>query len=281
MTLQSVAGKRVLITGAAMGLGRIFAEKAVRENAAAVVLWDIDAAALEVTAAELRASGGTVSIHAVVVDLSRREQVAPAAERTRREAGDIDILFNNAGIVRGKLFAEHTPDDIELSMAVNALAPMLVAREFLPAMIAGGRESRIVNIASAAAFVANPRMSVYCASKWALTGWSDSLRLEMELSGHHHVRVTTVHPTFIDTGMFRGAKAMLMTPIMSPGYVTDRVWRAMKAGSPRLLLPWTVYLSNALKGLMPARAFDWLALHVFGIYSSMENFQGREKGTRR
>lgn len=275
MKLDTVAGQRVLITGAAMGMGRVYAERAVEERAAAVVLWDVNRDALEATAESLRAQGGAV--HTFVVDLSRREAIADAADRVRRDVGDIDILFNNAGIVRGKYFWEHEPaGDIELTMAVNALAPMHVAREFLPAMIANRRESRIVNIASASGLVSVPRMSVYGASKWAVTGWSDSLRLELEQAGHRHVRVTTVNPTYIGTGMFAGAKPMVMTPIMTPEYVTGRVWRAMKRGTPRLWLPKSVYLSAALKGILPLRAFDWMADRVFGVYRSMDSFTGRK-----
>lgn len=275
MKLDTVAGTRVLITGAAMGMGRIYAERAVEERAAAVVLWDVNRDALEATAGSLRAQGGVV--HTFVVDLSHREAIANAAADVRREIGDIDILFNNAGIVRGKYFWEHeAAGDIELTMAVNALAPMYVAREFLPAMIANRRESRIVNIASASGLVSVPRMSVYGASKWAVTGWSDSLRLELQQAGHRHVRVTTVNPTYIGTGMFAGAKPMVMTPIMTPEYVTGRVWRAMKRGTPRLWLPKSVYLSAALKGILPLRAFDWMADRVFGVYRSMESFTGRK-----
>ncbi len=275
MTLDTVEGKRVLITGAAMGMGRIYAQKAVAERVGAVVLWDVNEAALDATATELRAVGGTV--HAYVVDLSSHEAIAAAAARVRRDVGDIDILFNNAGIVSGKAFYWEFGGaaEIERMMAVNALAPMHVAREFLPAMIAGGRDARIVNIASAAGLTAVPRQSVYGASKWALTGWSDAVRIELDQAGHRHVRVTTVNPTYISTGMFEGAKPMLMTPIMTPEYVTDRVWRAMKRGAPRVWLPSSVYLSSFLRGLLPVRAFDWLAGRVFGVYGSMDEFTGR------
>jgi NAD(P)-dependent dehydrogenase (short-subunit alcohol dehydrogenase family) len=275
MTMQSVAGKTVLITGAAMGMGKIYAQLAVQEGAAAVVLWDINQPELEKTTAELQAQGGHV--HAYLVDVSKPEQIASAAARVRAEVGDPDVLFNNAGVIRGKYFWEHDPQiDIAFTMSINALAPMYVAREFLPAMIARrGREQRLVNIASAAGLIANPRMSVYCASKWSCTGWSDSVRLELEQAGHGHVKVTTVNPTYISTGMFEGARSMLLTPILTPQYVTRRIWAAMKSGRPRLILPWTVYLSNALRGLLPVRAFDWLARHVFRVYNTMDDFKGR------
>lgn len=274
--IHTVAGKRILITGAAMGMGKIYARLAVDEGAAAVVLWDINQAALEATGTELKSKGGKV--HSYIVDVSSREAIEQAAAKVTQDVGAIDILFNNAGIVRGKFFWEHdNVKDTWLTMAVNTLAPMYITRAFLPAMIEKkGSECRIVNIASAAGLVSNPRMSVYCASKWAATGWSDSVRLELQQAGHAHVKVLTVNPTYIATGMFEGAKGMLFTPILTPEYVTAKVWRAMKRGAPRLILPWTVYLSNALKGLLPIRLFDWVADHVFGVYKTMEDFKGRD-----
>lgn len=272
--MESVAGKKVLITGAAMGMGRIYAELAVAEGAAAVVLWDINQAELDKTAAELKAKGGKV--HAHVVDVSKLEDIQQAARRVRQDPGAPDIVFNNAGIVRGKYFWEHDNfKDTWLTMAINALAPMYIAREFLPTMIEGKGEARVVNIASAAGTVANPKMSVYCASKWAALGWSDSVRLELEKAGHHHVRVTTVCPSYISTGMFEGARGPLMTPILTPEYVVSRVWAAMKVGRPLLTMPWTVRFGMLLRGLLPLRLWDWVAEHVFGVYKSMDEFKGR------
>src|ERR1044071_6171327 len=155
--IANVAGRKVLITGAAMGMGRIYAQLAVAEGAAAVVLWDINEPALKETVAELTAKGGKV--HPYVVDVSKLESITDAAAKVRADVGDIDILFNNAGVVRGKYFWEHDHQkDTWFTMSINALAPMYIAREFLPAMIAGKRESRLINIASAAGMVSNPRM---------------------------------------------------------------------------------------------------------------------------
>lgn len=272
--IHTVAGKKILITGAAMGMGKIYAQLAVRENAAAVVLWDINQAELDKTVAELKALGGKVFPY--MVDVSKLESITESAAKVKAEVGDMDILFNNAGVVRGKLFWEHDQiQDTWFTMSINALAPMYIAREFLPAMINSRAECRIVNIASAAGLVSNPKMSVYCASKWSCTGWSDSVRLELEQCGHHHVRVTTVNPSYISTGMFEGAKSMLLTPILTPEYVTTQVWAAMKQGRARLILPWTVYISNALKGILPLPLFDWIADKIFGVYKTMEDFKGR------
>jgi short-subunit dehydrogenase len=271
--MQNVSGKRVLITGAAMGMGKIYAQLAVEEGAAAVVLWDINQQALEATANELRSRGGKV--HTCIVDVSNKDATVAAAEKVKSEVGHIDLLFNNAGIVRGKYFWEHSDPDIWLTMAINSLAPMYIARAFLPKMIESKQECRIVNIASAAGTAANPRMSVYCASKWAVIGWSDSLRLELEKTGNTHVRVTTVCPAYISTGMFEGARGPLMTPLMTPEYVVNKVWAAMKAGKPMLMMPWTVRLGTLMRGLLPLALWDWVAEHIFGVYKSMDEFKGR------
>jgi short-subunit dehydrogenase len=154
---------------------------------------------------------------------------------------------------------------------------MYIAREFLPGMIESSREARIVNISSAAGILSNPRMSVYAASKWALIGWSDSLRLELVQQGFGHVKVTTVAPSYISTGMFEGARGPLLTPIMTPEYVVSRVWKAMLAGKPLLMLPWAVGLAKTIKGILPTKAWDVLADRVFGVYSSMDEFTGTDR----
>jgi all-trans-retinol dehydrogenase (NAD+) len=274
-TLESLSGSTVLITGAAMGMGKMYAQLAVRDHAAHLVLWDVNAELLEQAASELGGRGSRV--HSYVVDVSRLEAIEEAAEKVRNDVGTPDILINNAGIVRGKYFWEHDQrSDIAATMAINSLALMHITREFLPAMIAGRRPSRIVNVASAAGLLANPRMSVYSSSKWAVIGWSDSLRLELKQAGHGHVKVTTFCPSYIKTGMFEGARGPLLTPLMEPADVTERVWRAMKEGAPILMMPWTVKLSTALRGVLPIAAWDVVAGRVFGVYKSMEHFTGRK-----
>ena len=261
-----------------MGMGRLYAERCVAEGAKTVILWDRDGAALSATTAMLnQRSDGRTQIAPYIVDIADLGAIAQTAQRVRVEVGNPDVLINNAGIVRGKYFWEHDNGaDTRPTMQINALAPMYIAREFLPMMIAGTkRESRIVNIASAAGTLSTPRMSVYAASKAALIGWSDSLRLELVQQGHGHVKVTTVCPSYIDTGMFAGARGPLLTPLMTPEYVVDRVWRAMLSGRPQLLLPWTVNLSKVLRGMLPLATWDAVAGRVFGVYRSMDRWVGR------
>jgi NAD(P)-dependent dehydrogenase (short-subunit alcohol dehydrogenase family) len=270
--MESVRGSNVLVTGAAMGLGKLFATNAVKEGAAAVVLWDANEAALKETAAELEAAGGTV--HYEVVDVTSESLVNESAARVRADVGTIHVLFNNAGIVRGNgYFWESDPRDFLLTMEVNSIGPMLVAREFLPSMIYSSRPCRLVNIASSAGLNAIPRMAAYAASKWAAIGFSDSVRLELEQAGHDHVKVTTVCPTYINTGMFDGAKGILFTPMLKQEAVVDETWAAMLAGRPFVVMPWTSRMNKVLTGVLPTRWRD-IYLRRVGVYNSMDEFTG-------
>lgn len=272
----AVQGRTVLITGAASGMGRLYAARAVREGATAVVLWDIDGPVLEEVVTELATS--TPAIHSYVVDVASLESIRAAAAAVLADVGIPDVLINNAGIVRGKYFWEHDHvSDIDLTLRINTAGPMHVTRAFLPAMIERGTPARILNVASASGTLSVPRMSVYAASKWGVIGWSDSLRLELKAAGHP-IAVTTLIPSYISTGMFDGARGPLMTPLMEPEYVVDKAWTALLAGRARVQLPWTVQLAGTLRTLLPQPVWDVVAGRIFRVYSSMDHFTGRPGG---
>ncbi len=294
----TVRGARVLITGAASGMGLLYAHRAVAEGAATVVLWDRDAAGLEAAVRELsgkaaglgnkageRGANANTSANASAasvietdtVDLTNLDAIDEAAAAVIERGGAPDVLINNAGIVSGNSYFWQTDTRTQTvpTMQVNTLAPMHVTRAFLPAMIAHrSRQKRILNIASAAATVSNPRMSVYAASKWAVYAWGDSVRLELKQAGHDHLRLTTFCPSYVSTGMFDGAKGMLLTPIITPDHAVDRAWQAMLSGKPVRLTPWAVNLAKVLKGVLPVRAWDFVAARM-GVYSSMDEYRGR------
>jgi len=276
----TVAGSRFLITGAAMGMGRLYVERAIADGANLVVLWDVNEKQLAATVKELSPTlTSTQKLIAMTVDISDATAVEKASALVNKEHGGIDVLINNAGVVTGALFVDHEPErGIDMTMRVNAIAPMLITRAFLPGMISGGRDARVINISSASAFVSNPRMSVYAASKWALLGWSDTVRLELEQMKVTNVKVLTVCPSYISTGMFAGAKGPLMMPIMKPGYVVGRVWTEMIKGKKNLLiLPPVARISTLVKGILPQGAYDWVADKIFGVYHTMDQFTGRTK----
>ncbi len=273
--MRSVKGKRVLVTGGAMGMGRLFAERAIAEQAAAVVLWDVNEAALNDTLNELADSATEISGY--IVDVADAEEVAGTAAAVLDDLKGIDVLINNAGVVRGNKYFWETDleHDTKATIDINTLGPMYVAHEFLPAMIAESGECRMLNLASAAGFTPNPRMAVYAASKWAVIGWSDSVRLELKQAGLDHVKVTTVCPYYVRTGMFDGARSAPLLPILDPADVVEEAWGAMLAGRPFVVMPKTVMLSEMLKGVVPTGVRDFIADHVIGVYHTMDDFTGR------
>lgn len=273
--VKSVKGKTVLVTGAAMGMGRMFAERAIAEEAKAVILWDVNEPALEKTLGAL--ADGPSPVSGYVVDVSDLEQIEATAAAVREEVGDVHVVINNAGIVRGNRYfwESDSARDTKLTVDVNTLAPMYVAREFLPGMITSGVDCRLVNLASAAGFTPNPRMAAYAGSKWAVIGWSDSVRLELKQAGFDHVKVTTVCPYYVNTGMFDGAKSAPLLPILEPSDVVRETWEGMCAGSSFVIMPRTVILSEVLKGLVPIGVRDFIADNIIGVYHTMEDFTGR------
>lgn len=125
----------------------------------------------------------------------------------------------------------------------------------------------------------DPRMAVYPASKWAVIGWSDSVRLELKQAGLDHVKVTTVCPYYVRTGMFDGARSAPLLPLLDPVEVFEEPWTAMLAGRPFVVPPKTVILSEILTGVVPTGVRDFIADHVIGVHYTMDDFTGRTEAS--
>lgn len=269
--MTRIRNSTVLITGGASGIGKLMGLKCLQQGASRLIIWDVNPDGLQQTTQELAAAG--YQVYPYLVNVADTAQVQETAACVVAEAGTPNIIINNAGIVVGKPFAEHAMEEIERTLQVNVLGVMAVTRAFLPAMLARG-QGHVVNIASAAALLPNPRMSVYAASKWAVLGWSESLRLELEQAGPE-MQVTTVTPSYIDTGMFAGVKVPLLTPILQPAVIADAILEAIEKNRIILRKPFIVHLLPLLRGLLPTRVFDTVAGRWFGVYSSMNDFTGR------
>ena len=272
---MKIQDKIVLITGGASGIGRIMGEMALKKGAKALVIWDINQANIDATIGELKAFSKVVGYR---VDVSNYEVVAKSYQQVKNEVGDVDILINCAGIITSnKTFDLCSPEEMDRTIQVNTLAPMYVARQVLPDMIARN-SGHICNIASAGGMLANPKMSVYAASKWAAIGWSDSVRIELQ-DRKSQVRVTTIAPYYITTGMFDGVQSKVF-PLLNPVKVSERILGAIEGNKKMLMLmkwiPQPHHFIRLLQGLLPMRVFDWLLGEVLGIYHTMDNFTGRK-----
>ena len=268
-------GKIVLITGGASGIGRIMGEMALKKGASALVIWDINQVNIDATIGEIKSFGKVVGYR---VDVSDYETVASSYAKVKEEVGDVDILINCAGIITSnKTFDLCSADEMDRTIKVNTLAPMYVARQVLPDMIKRN-SGHICNIASAGGMLSNPKMSVYAASKWAAIGWSDSVRIELQ-DMKSRVRVTTIAPYYITTGMFDGVKSKVF-PLLNPEKVAQRIIGAIEGDKKMLMLmkwiPFPHHFIRLLQGLLPMRVFDWLLGEVLGIYHTMDNFTGRK-----
>ena len=129
--MTQLKNKTILITGGASGIGRIMSRLSLEKNAK-VIIWDINTQNIENTLKELSDLG---NISTYVVDVSNLVQIQETAKKIKDEHGNIDILINNAGIVVGKYFHEHTAEEIEKTMMINANAPMHITTNFLSEML--------------------------------------------------------------------------------------------------------------------------------------------------
>lgn len=273
--MSSFKDSTVLITGGASGIGKIMARKALERGAERLIIWDVNEQMLITTLGEFQQFKAEVV--GTVIDISNPDQIRQHAKDVIDAYGGIDILFNNAGVVTGKLFADHSFADIAKTISINISAPLLITNAFLPTMIKKGK-GHIVTISSAAGMLANPKMSVYAGSKWAVLGWAESLRIELEqyYSGKD-LHVTTITPSYINTGMFAGVKAPILVPILEPEDICEKIIRAVEKNKIFVRAPFMVKFIPLLKGLLPTRIFDFIAGKMLHVYHSMETFTGRTK----
>lgn len=276
-----IKGTNVLITGGASGIGRIMGRICLEKGASNLIVWDINQASIDKTEAELsdvkpaEAGVSKGQIHSYIVNVSDPQAIKSAYEKVKSEVGEVDILVNCAGIVRGNnTFDKQTVQDIDLTMDINANAPMYVALAVLPDMLRRDR-GNICNIASAAGMLGVPKLSVYCASKWAVIGWTESMRVELK-QARSHVRVTSVAPYFINTGMFDGVNSKVF-PILDPEKTAAKIIRAVEVGKSFRGIPFAYHFIRIWQGLLPNFLFDFIFGKVFGVYSVMDHFTGRRK----
>ncbi len=263
--------KTILITGAASGIGKRFAEKVSEIADTTLILWDRNPDILD----EMKTTNATgTRMITAGIDISDSERIMVEAEKLVNQNLLPDIIINCAGVVTGKLFHEHSVAEIERTIQINTIGSMLVAHAFLKKMLDRG-SGHIVNLASASGYTGIPRLSVYASSKWAVLGWSESLRIEMELLKTGIV-ITSVIPSYIDTGMFAGVKAPLMVPILKTEEIVDRMLKGIASQKKEIKAPMMIHFVPLLKATLPSKVFDWLSGSITGAYHSMDSFTGRE-----
>jgi short-subunit dehydrogenase len=183
----SLAGRNVLLTGGAGGIGGAIAE-ALLARGAAVLLVDRDAVALAAAAGRHAAAGDRVGTAAC--DLTNADDRARLVQQAAQWRGGVDVLVNNAGVNQFGLLQDQSAGQVALSLAVNVEAPIQLCRELLPQLLARP-QAHIVNMGSVFGSIGYAGYAVYSATKFAMRGFSEALRRELADTG---VRVHCLAP---------------------------------------------------------------------------------------
>ena len=263
---RHISGRTVVVTGAASGIGRAVAQRLSRYGSP-VALADVDDAGLKETAASL--SGPALLRVLDVRDAAAQHEFA--AEVSQWAPRPIGAVFNNAGVAVSSRVLDTVPEDDAWLWDINFHGVVNGTRAFLP-ILADQDSGTIVNTSSVFGLVGMPGQSAYCAAKFAVRGFTDSLRQELRGTG---VSAVTVHPGGIDTNIVRNGRfredadgrgrtkeqladefaAMTMT---KPDRAAEIIHRGVESGKSRILVGPDAYAFDALSRLAPTRYFDLL-----------------------
>jgi len=267
-----ISGKPAMITGAASGIGRALAVRLSRSGSP-VAIADIDEAGLKETARSLR-DGDSQSVLTRVLDVrDAADQHRFAAEvrgwLTETKSGSLAAVFNNAGVGVAASVLDGDPDDDEWLRQINFGGVVNGTRAFLPLLVEQDY-GVIVNTSSVFGLLGMPYQSAYCASKFAVRGFTDALRQELRGTG---VSAVTVHPGGVKTNIARNARvrkdpegrgrtheqmaaefeAILMT---TPDKAAEIIVRGVERGKARILVGPDAYVFDALARVAPTHYYE-------------------------
>jgi short-subunit dehydrogenase len=273
--MSKLDGKRVLITGGAQGIGYEMAIK-FAQRGADVVIADINEEKLSEAKASLEERA--IVVLTFLVDVTNPASIASLRAQIAAEVGPIDVLVNNAGVVFGGPFAETPLDQHFKTYEVNVLGLVAMTHAFIDDLISRP-EAHLVHIASASGLIGLPYGATYASSKWAVIGFGESIRSELNLQGHTHVHHTIVCPSYIGTGMFQGAEAPKATSMLQPDELAEKVVHAVERNTVHVLEPFMVKLTPIIRALLPVGLYDKMS-HLFGADTSMAHWTGRAGGAK-
>ncbi len=258
--MQVLDGKVAVITGAGSGIGRALAEQLAKEGCA-LALADINQENLESLAAELRLAKVDVSCH--VLDVANRAAVYAFADEVLAHHGSAQIIINNAGVAVSQTVADLCYDDFEWLMGINFWGVVHGTKAFLPHLLKNN-DGHIVNVSSIFGIIGVPTQSAYNASKFAVRGFTEALRQEVQCT---QVKVSCVHPGGIKTNIAKSARfyrdmngnqdaarsAANFDKIArtTPAEAARVIINGIKRNNPRILIGADARLLDRLQRLMP------------------------------
>lgn len=263
---DTFAGKRVLITGAASGIGRATAHRLAREGSV-LFLTDVNADGLNRTVDEVRAVGARVAEHRAL-DISDHDAVARFGADIHSRHPAMDVVMNIAGISAWGTVDRLSHEQWRAMIDVNLMGPIHVIETFVPAMVAGGRGGHLVNVSSAAGLVALPWHAAYSASKYGLRGLSEVLRFDL---ARHRIGVSVVVPGAVDTPLVQTVQiagvnredpsvARWVKRFSGHAVSPEKAAAAIVAGIAKNRF--LIYTSGDIRALYAFKRFAWLPYSV-------------------
>jgi short-subunit dehydrogenase len=253
--MKKLQDRVAVVTGAAGGIGRAVSLKLAQEGCD-LAISDVNEAGLAETASQIRALGRRVCTHRV--DVSDKERVRRYADEVHAEYGQINILVNNAGVTIMATFEEHSVADLEWIFGINFWGVVYGCKFFLP-YLKQADEAHIVNMSSVFGIIGVPQQSSYCATKFAVRGFSEALWVELK---EHNIGVTTVHPAGVRTDIAKSARAadersksqaiqIIEKNSVPPERAAELIVGAIKKNKMRQMVARESYLIDWAKRLAP------------------------------
>ena len=248
---MQLKGKRIVLTGAAGGMGELIASE-LAARGARLILADVNEERLMLLGERLAAEYPGAGHTAVAADLCTAEGRARLVQACRDQQG-IDVLINAAGLSQYAMLENQSAGYIELMMSVNLVAPMLLCKELLP-LLRAPAEAAIVNIGSTFGAIGHPGFVTYCASKFGLHGFTEALRREL---ADTNVQVFYVAPRAMQTSMNSDTvvqlNEVLGNAMDKPEVVVEKLLRVLSGKSDGdFFLGWPEKLFVRLNGLLPS-----------------------------
>lgn len=256
-------GQVCVVTGGARGIGKGIGMRLLEEGAK-VVFADLDGAEAEKTAAEAKNNGGEAI--AVQADVSDRKQVIKMIAETVKAFGEINVLFNNAGVNHQQKFLETTEDNWNRIMRINALSVLICTQEAAKQMIKQGKGGKIINTASLAGRQGYPDIAPYCASKFAVVALTQAGARGL---AEHHITVNGFSPGVVHTPLWD----QLDQECLDMG-VTKKKGEAMETFAAGNLIG-RISLPADIAGLalfLASKDSDYMTGQVIGIDGGMHMF---------
>jgi NAD(P)-dependent dehydrogenase (short-subunit alcohol dehydrogenase family) len=226
------AGKTAVVTGAASGIGRALAID-LAGRGANLAISDVNMAGLDETVRLCSGSGKVVSYQ---LDVADRAAFLAHADEVVSTFGAVNLVVNNAGVAVGATVEEMSFEDLDWLLGINLFGVLNGTKAFLPHLIESG-DGHLVNLSSVFGLIAPPTQSAYCAAKFAVRGFTESLRQEM-IAGRKPVTVHSVHPGGIKTNIARNARMSDSASAASadPGRDFERIARTTPARAAKTIL---------------------------------------------